>query len=506
MVSAEFVVTGAPGTSALPEIEEALSVRREPSHRERKVWLDTHDWRLFRAGLQLVHQIRSRDGWLVLSDLDGQLVSRTPAGRSTAKAVDLSPGAVGDKVGELIGIRALLPRVGIDSSVDVLAVLDAEEKTTARVVLEEARLAKGGAELGLRARVEPLRGYAKAARKASQALEKIPGFEATGEPVFQAALRAHGLDPRGFRTKPELQFTADTPARDAFADMLRPLAGIMQDNVEGTLKQLDTEFLHDLRIAVRRARAVLKFATGIIDEPVRRHYADELKWLGDATSLSRDLDVYLLGFEDMTEQFARGDDLELFRAQLTEHCKKAHTSLNRVLRSARFADLLEGWERDLCDGKRKAPARSKPVGLVADRLIAKAWKRVEKRGNAITSDSPAEAVHDLRKRCKELRYLLEFFGGLYRTKDVREAVRELKRLQDNLGEFQDAEAQRFTVHDHAGELVTRGAPVATLMTMGRLEQHLEERQSAARAELDERWRRFDRKHNQRLYAGLVRNR
>ena len=34
-------------------------------------------------------------------------------------------------------------------------------------------------------------------------------------------------------------------------------------------------------------------------------------------------------------------------------------------------------------------------------------------GGAITPASPPESLHELRKRCKELRYLLEFFGSLY---------------------------------------------------------------------------------------------
>ena len=73
-----------------------------------------------------------------------------------------------------------------------------------------------------------------------------------------------------------------------------------------------------------------------------------------------------------------------------------------------------------------------PVGPLADRLLKRAWRRVEKRGGAITPESPAEALHDLRKRCKELRYLLEFFAGLYDAGAHGEIVAELKKLQSNL--------------------------------------------------------------------------
>ena len=75
--------------------------------------------------------------------------------------------------------------------------------------------------------------------------------------------------------------------------------------------------------------------------------------------------------------------------------------------------------------------------LAADR-IARAHRRVFRDGGAISATSPPESLHDLRKRCKELRYLLEFFSSLYEPADHWQAVRELKALQDCLGEFQDS--------------------------------------------------------------------
>ena len=47
----------------------------------------------------------------------------------------------------------------------------------------------------------------------------------------------------------------------------------------GTLADLDTEFLHDLRVAVRRARAVLRELEGVHEAGQRAHVRDELKWI-----------------------------------------------------------------------------------------------------------------------------------------------------------------------------------------------------------------------------------
>ncbi|MEU4291200.1 CHAD domain-containing protein [Kribbella sp. NPDC026596] len=501
-MAAEFVVDEAVGPSCVEVLTGALQVRVDVHHTERRVWFDTHDWRLFRAGLLLEHHVRKRESWLVLSDLEGQRISRQPTGRTAVTAHSLRDGVTRDRVLELIGVRALLPRVVASGPVQMLSVLGPEEKTVARIVVEGPTEVRDGAAVGLRARIESLRGYDKDAAKVCRTLDAIPGFGSAKEPLFESVFRAAGLHPRSFRSKPDLEFTRRVPATQAFAGTLTQLREIVLDNVEGTLRQLDTEFLHDLRVTVRRTRAVLKFAHGTIDEDIRARYAVELKWLADQTSLSRDLDVYLLGFDDLVSHVSASSELEPFREQVTRHCTRAHAALNRALRSERFAALLDGWHRELA-----VPGPiERPVIEVADELLSRAWKRVAKRGDAITETSPAEAVHDLRKRCKELRYLLEFFGSLYGADARSEAVSELKLLQDILGEFQDAEAQRMSVHQYAVELAKAGTPPATLMAMGRLEHHLQLRQDAARAEVADRWHRFNRKHNQRLYARMVTSR
>jgi CHAD domain-containing protein len=81
------------------------------------------------------------------------------------------------------------------------------------------------------------------------------------------------------------------------------------------------------------------------------------------------------------------------------------------------------------------------TGLLAAERTRVAFTRVARRGEAITQDSPAESLHDLRKRCKELRYALEFFAPLHDRAAYGKVVGDLKRLQDCLGEFQDTEVQ-----------------------------------------------------------------
>ncbi len=489
---AEFVVEEVPSAAALAD---ALGAEASPAYDERRTWFDTFDGRLYDAGLLLELHEHRRGTTLTLSTLDGKPLARVPYDAGTVTAESLPEGEIRDRVSKPVGIRALLPGATVEGPVTELAVLDDLDKTVARIEVE-GPLTAGDGELPGRLRVEALRGYAKAARTTAADLAALDGVEKATEPQFRQVYAACGEDPAGFKSKLEPLDDRDQPAGAAYGVLLTRLLVILRANLDGTLRQLDTEFLHDLRVSVRRARSLVKFAADALPDDRRGTLGTELKWLGDATSASRDLDVYLLGFDDLAAYVPEPETLEPFRKLLVRHRRQSHTGLNRSLRSARFRRLTELWATTTEGG-------TTPVGPLADTLIHKVWRRVEKRGDAITDVSPAEAVHDLRKRCKELRYLLEFFAGLYDAGQHAGIISELKNLQDNLGEFQDCESQRLLVLHYAEELYESGVPVTTMLSMGRLEGRLEQRQAAARDEFADRWARFARPRNRRRIEELV---
>lgn len=300
----------------------------------------------------------------------------------------------------------------------------------------------------------------------------------------------------------ELHFAPDLPAGEAWAAIFAGLLVDLRDNLDGTREQRDPEDLHDFRVAVRRARAAVKFGYKVIERPVAESYAVELKWLGDQTSPSRDLDVYLLQYDDLAARVAEPETLDPFRERLVRQAADAHGALEQALASLRFADLVAGWEHDLATTHTGRRAE-RPIGTVAARRLRKAWRRAHKRGRAIDDDSPSAAFHDLRKRGKELRYLLEFFASLHQSGPHEQLIKQLKRLQDNLGAHQDLQAQRSLIRSHAAALAREEVAAATLAGMRQLEEELASEQQRVRAEFAERWREFDSSGNQRRYEELV---
>ena len=77
------------------------------------------------------------------------------------------------------------------------------------------------------------------------------------------------------------------------------------------MRDIDTEFLHDLRVAVRRTRSALKLAGDALPAGLAARFSPEFKWLGDLTTPTRDLDVYLLGYQDMADGLVSAKPAEL---------------------------------------------------------------------------------------------------------------------------------------------------------------------------------------------------
>jgi CHAD domain-containing protein len=288
-----------------------------------------------------------------------------------------------------------------------------------------------------------------------------------------------------------MQLIPAMPAATAMATILAGQFDAVEANVPGTIQDIDTEFLHDLRVAIRRTRSALKLAGQALPGGVADGYRAEFRWVGDLTTPTRDLDVYLLGFGDMVAGLvgAAPEDLDPFRDYLLRTRAAEHRALTRGLRSARFARLARQWRGDLAAIR---PARRRlTVAQLAGKRIAVAQQRALRVGQGITGASPARDLHDLRKRCKELRYLLEMFGSLHDPAQRWQAIRELKALQDCLGEFQDAEVQATELRAFADRmLAARSAPAATLLAMGEIAAGLARRQRRARADFDSRFAAF----------------
>ena len=288
-----------------------------------------------------------------------------------------------------------------------------------------------------------MRGYDGALLRVTRALEDELGFSAAGASAARrGGRRRPAACPAASRRSSTSRCGPEQRADSAATALLVHLLGTIEQNLPGTLADVDSEFLHDLRVAVRRTRSAQRQLRGVFPpEPLARFRA-EFRWLQQVTGPTRDLDVHLLEFDELALGAPRGAaaDLEPLRALLRERRRREQRRMVRALRSARFDALLADWAVFLEGARRRCRwttgrtprGRSSSSRASGSRASTGAWSR---RASAIDDASPAERLHDLRKTGKELRYLLEFFAALFPDEVVKPMVRTLKALQDTLGRF-----------------------------------------------------------------------
>jgi CHAD domain-containing protein len=489
-----LIPDGIAPAAAAKALAERLEVRNGTICVKDRAYYDTFDGLLHARGLLAVWE----EGQLALIESDGDRVrARGPAPKPSGPffARDLAVGPLREALQALVEVRALLPVIEIHCRERPLDVLDAERKTVARLRVQAPAL--GRRRLRARVHVSAVRGYDKALARVSEALGGELGFRAAERALVDEALLASGAEPGGTPAKIAVALVRGERADSAAATVLRALLGVIEANLEGTIADIDSEFLHDLRVSVRRSRAVQRELRRVFPPDELASFAAEFRWLQQATGEVRDLDVYVLEFDSMRALVSAQarPDLDPLLAVLHKRRSAARRRMVRALRSERTGLLLAGWAEFL-DGLEATaiedrPDAARPIGPVAGERIAKVYRRMVKMGEAIDELSSSEQYHELRKQGKELRYLLELFGApLYPAQVVRPMIRALKGLQDVLGYHQDREIQVAMLRSLSQEVAAADDGAPALMAMGVLVQRLEADQQAARGAFAQRFGTF----------------
>lgn len=468
------------------------------------VVLDTFDGRLAARGLRLEHR-RDPELVLVLSDataapparLSGATPPRWPAG--------LPVGPLRERLASVTKERALLPLLTVAAESTPVAKVDRRGKAVVRGALRDSVVADGAAVEGWFLELAGVVGHDADLERVVERL-RSQGFVQDRRDVAAVVAARVGSSIEGRSSSPTVAMDPLDPAPTAYRRVLLNLADTIEANRPGTIDDVDPEFLHELRVAVRRTRSVLSEAKGVLPAGVRRTHREAFGWLGQLTGPARDLDVHLLGWGAYVAPLGPGVDASLARVEQELESRRvaAHAELSAALASERCGTLIDDWRRWLAD-----PAEDLEVGPPVGPLVAKrvraAQAKVLADGRKITDASDPERLHDLRKDAKRLRYLLECFGSIFPDGERKAFVAQLKELQDNLGEHQDAEVHlaelRALAHDLHGRSV---ADTDALLAMGRLSDQLDRRRAEERAAFSIRFARYDRPGNRKALERMLR--
>ena len=278
--------------------------------------------------------------------------------------------------------------------------------------------------------------------------------------VFRALGRtaAYGSSPRAFE---EL--------RSRLRDQLREI----ERHDPGTRLGRDPESLHDMRVAVRRLRALLRTGRELVAADTAE-LEERLKELGQILGAVRDLDVLLAHLHREAVELG-GEDakrIESLLAALRTERSCCRSRLLGALRSDEYLALLDDTARTIDE--------LEPGGSTAtlDDLTDEAAAKVRKAVRRLPEEPSDEELHAVRKKGKRARYAGELAGR-------DELVKRAKKLQDVLGEHQDA----VVAAERLRELAV-GATPAQALAVGRLVEREEQRRTKARKAWPKAWRKL----------------
>ncbi len=266
--------------------------------------------------------------------------------------------------------------------------------------------------------------------------------------------------------------------------MMRAQLEAIRTHDPGTRLGSDPEELHQMRVATRRLRAILRTARQMFAPGPLETLREELAWLGATLGGRRDLDVMR---EHLREELATLDPadqpagLGLLRRLERERVRARH-GLLAGLDSPRYLLLLDRIEETIAE----PPVLDADVSL--SDVAAGAFRKLRRAVKALP-EMPTDAdLHGVRIKAKRARYAAELAAPLA-GRPVERFVDRVKKLQDTLGEHQDAVVAEARLRALAGKAAGRRAGFVA----GLLAERQRARRLAARAAFAETWPKVQRR-------------
>lgn len=488
----------------LADLNKNYDVLAQPAQSRKNRLFDTFDWRLYRNKLTCLISASQ----LLLRDFTGTEIARCSAPRkSNVFWSDIEDRAVSQLLQEYLDMRALLAVLSIEGTDQQFKVVNQDRKTILRLRVEHYQASSGKTSVALPMLVhgQELRGYdkpfAQLKKMLSRSFMPLDHYRSYLDRAFAVAQRK----PLDYGAKFQVTLEKEATIGESFSVLAQALMAGMAINQPGVVHDIDSEFLHDYRIAIRRTRSLLSLLRKQL--PRRsRYFADEFKWLGAITGPLRDIDVYLLKEDTykslVPESFQQG--LQLFFADLARSRQQVLRALQVELNSARYANLIADWKSFVEQGDSELFSCTSNGKSTIDQIIWKRFKTFVKSGAAIVEASPDEALHTLRIRGKKFRYLLEFFRSYYQPEDIDTFLKQMKKLQDNLGDFNDLSVQiamlEATLQDLPG---SNQKTIRLAAALGSLITRLQTKHQNERLRFSKTFEKFNTEPNRQLIRAMT---
>ena len=435
-------------------------------------YYDTAQYDLAHAGITLRHRVeRGKQAWqlklpLMKDRQEIEILDRQPNPPATFRDLLFLP----------LGQRQLLPvatlrvwRAGIRVRMDRAPVAD--------VTLDQVSVMKDGAVLQRfrELEIEQLNGKESTLPDLERQLRRAGACDHDGRPKLFRALSLVASDPEPLPT-------SDAPALAHVRWALVRHARWLLAHDPSTRLGEEPESLHQMRVATRQLRAILRAARPLLTPEWADSLRDELRWLAQLLGPARDLDVQLAYFRKESAKLDVHDRRPLtpFIVHLEDQRNKAQEILLNELKSERYLDLVRRLQQEAQD-----PTTVESTVTLRD--LAK--DEFTKLRDAIhqTGRTPTNAtIHETRIKTKRARYAAELAEPTV-GKPATRFINKARVAQDVLGMHQDA----IQAEAHIRGFLKHSTSTRAAFVAGRMVERQRRRREKARRKME------------RLLRGLV---
>ena len=262
-------------------------------------------------------------------------------------------------------------------------------------------------------------------------------------------------------------------------------------NARGVAHGGDPEYLHQMRVGLRRLRSALLAFRDLVPRKAAKPIVERLRSFMPVLGAARDWDVFC---ESLVRQGTQEPERAPALAPLLARARGKRSSARRHARLAAASPRLQAFLlralRWVNDGpwKGRAQQAEGSLGLFAAAALERLHRKALEQAQEIDW-SDAERRHRLRIRMKRLRYACDFFAASFAGAAARPYIKRLAALQDILGDLNDITVARRLL----AEIAPRGCAPELAAPAGHTRQALAVRERVLVISLDAAWAAFEKR-------------
>jgi triphosphatase len=213
----------------------------------------------------------------------------------------------------------------------------------------------------------------------------------------------------------------------------------------------DPEGVHDMRVASRRLRSVLRdFMPYLQRDRKLRHSKDNLKKLADALGAVRDQDVAIMALEKLAAETPSEVSAGIEQFAEARRLKRdgARSRLSEAIADDSLAEFEEEFKDSLERSLKVSRRRRKNIERESDEseslrqigrdIIAARLQELEELSASLYQPFKTGPLHRMRIAAKRLRYAIELFTQCW-GEQLAPFAKEIAKLQASLGELHDCD-------------------------------------------------------------------